>query len=1061
MKTTRLFAILWLVGLGSLCSLHGETFWKSNIQYQTISNDEVEIIGNEVTTNTLNIPTQVTYEGVTYSVTSIGNNAFANSSCTSISLPNTIRSIGSSAFKGAQIQSFIVPDSVTRIEYSTFENCAQLAAITTHNNITEIGNYAFKGCTSLTSITLPSELEEISESCFRGSGLTTISPKSKVKVIKSKAFADCSSLASISMPSSLEEIGDSSFVNCGFSTLSFSSNVKIIRNSAFASCPNLRRVTIPDSVEDIEEKAFYNCSVLLTATLGNGIKHIGYQAFYATKIYPTTSTTSNIYIGNYALRINNPKEIKNTTCLLADKSLYLSFKTSGKRDTIVIPGNVKYVGNYLINDSYVWLASGAIEYAYIEFSEGVQFVGDNLCKLNYKSGSGSVSFTISLPSTIKQIGTLSCNTLYWNIPNYPDFTMDNRPAFSTIYFGENVLHIPAYICYIEEDDRTSIISYLRQKTIYEASNVRSIGAYAFAGCRHIFSFPSTLDSIGEHAFEDNTSFTHLELPDNIVYLGDYAFLGCAGVTQVDLGAGLTEINDGVFKGCSSLDRIYIPQNITKLGNEVFRNCTKLSRMTNPSNSLISIGSRCFQKCTTLTNFDIPTSVDTLGAYAFANCSALTTLTWGQNLRTLQNGTFAECTKLANVVLGENIVSIGDSCFFNCTKLNYFKGENLQHIGAAAFVNCTSLKTFTFDDKITSIGGNVFNGCNALKSLTWNVPTYSFSQYTPLYDENYDLRAKIDTVYFGDSVRVVPYKLCEDMNKLKRINIGTKVEDITYQHILGCKTLSDIIVKANNPFLISIDGVVFSADTTEFKVYPQAKNGSSYTIPIPVEEISEGAFFDCSKLNNMKMENNIRRIGKSAFEGCMKLTSITLGRNVESIGDQAFYNDSILSTIKSEMQNIPSISPNVFWYFRPKTKQIVDPTRKIYLYIAEHRQAEYKAMPVWQNMKMITHREEGIWKVQWKDWDNKLLKEEYVNDGESATPPEEEPSREGYNFIGWDKSYDNVTSDLVIKALYNKTEEGIEDIMDGNNIINSKILHDDHIYIIRGDKVYTLTGQKVH
>lgn len=55
-------------------------------------------------------------------------------------------------------------------------------------------------------------------------------------------------------------------------------------------------------------------------------------------------------------------------------------------------------------------------------------------------------------------------------------------------------------------------------------------------------------------------------------------------------------------------------------------------------------------------------------------------------------------------------------------------------------------------------------------------------------------------------------------------------------------------------------------------------------------------------------------------------------------------------------------------------------------------------------------------VTFKDWDGTNLKTETVNYGNSATPPNN-PTREGYNFTGWDKGYTNVTSNLTITAQY--------------------------------------------
>ena len=65
---------------------------------------------------------------------------------------------------------------------------------------------------------------------------------------------------------------------------------------------------------------------------------------------------------------------------------------------------------------------------------------------------------------------------------------------------------------------------------------------------------------------------------------------------------------------------------------------------------------------------------------------------------------------------------------------------------------------------------------------------------------------------------------------------------------------------------------------------------------------------------------------------------------------------------------------------------------------------------------------NLYTVQFRDYDNTVLKTQQVEEGHNATPPAN-PVREGYIFTGWNKPYTNIQESQVIRALY--TIEGIE------------------------------------
>jgi len=143
----------------------------------------------------------------------------------------------------------------------------------------------------------------------------------------------------------------------------------------------------------------------------------------------------------------------------------------------------------------------------------------------------------------------------------------------------------------------------------------------------------------------------------------------------------------------------------------------------------------------------------------------------------------------------------------------------------------------------------------------------------------------EEVTVPDYVRGIPV---ESVMLLSSANIKTLNLPMTVKNVSGLSAavfheLENINVDELNPYLQSVDGIVFDKTGTVLYAVPQ---GREYNIPEGITAVGDFAYY-MSKISSIEIPSTVTSIGEGAFQYCLNLQKAFVPASVQTIGKLAF------------------------------------------------------------------------------------------------------------------------------------------------------------------------------
>ena len=828
---------------------------------------------------------------------------------------------------------------VSTIAANAFANHGSLTSVKLPASITSIGEAAFAGCANLTDIQLPGNLREIGERAFEATGLTDIWLPASVQVIGSRAFASCDSLTRI-VALGTPQVADDVLAGCANLSLycpydeanTYPWNLGLLANNnhllpyglnvseeplhlEVGQSANLFDNGLAEAPEPLEVSYSYAAKPISVAPDGT----------VTAKAPGTSEVTAILTLNNQELtRITRTVEVvaalvtpdpeapapPNTSTSPDSSSNNPPINETHTLASVEEPSNNAALTTLILEDESTISLTAAL-------TTGESFTATSPSghSLSYKVLAETDTPSVEVSAVKSVSGRLEGSSNHLIIPSF--VTNDGITYAVTKVAADGFKEVQGFssVSFAPGDDGHT--------------KVTTLGDWAFARCYDLVSFdmPLSVTTLNNYTFAYCYSLNSLVIPDSVNSVGTGVTINCSQLRHVTLGKGITALGIQMFEGCPSLESLVALGEIDTFGANLFRftypadlvvyvpSAHNRDVWLNASLGLTPDNVHATESAALLTvTFDaaggspaqmvapVPAGARvgrpdvSRSGYGLEGWFTEQGVKWnfenpvtenmtlqarwveeiqdaalGLKFRPLPDGTLSVVAIDPSAVRGDVVIP--------ATYEVDGRSLTVSEVGEFAFHQAVNLRSVTIPNTVRTLQVRSFYGCSSLENVVFQKGSVLEMLETDVFGQC----TSLERISLPDSLISLKRGTFGNCSKLQAVEFGpgSNLKVIGNQSLIHCTSLQEFAFPA------SVERVEYAA----FYNTPL----TSIDLPEGVRIIDMRAFYACKDLTTANLPPTLTFIGQEAFSGS-GLRSITLPAGLQELGAGVFKDCASLSAI---------------------------------------------------------------------------------------------------------------------------------------------------------------------